>query len=53
MSGFKRMWRIKRMNQNIINQMKRYQHKKEIVKAVKYQEGMEDGWIILLLNMSL
>ena len=39
------------MNQNIINQMKRYQHKKEIVKAVKYQEGMEDGWMILLPDM--
>lgn len=39
------------MKQNIINQMKRYQHKKEIVKAVKYQEGMEDGWMILLPDM--
>ena len=31
--------------------MKEYQHRKTTVKAVKYQDGMEDGWIILLLNM--
>lgn len=26
--------------------MKEYQHRKEIVKAVKYQEGMEDAWVV-------
>lgn len=39
------------MKQFVIDQMKEYQHRKTTIKAVKYQEGMEDGWIILLLNM--
>ena len=26
--------------------MKEYQHRKTTVKAVKYQEGMEDAWIV-------
>lgn len=26
--------------------MKEYQHRKTTVKAVKYQDGMEDGWIV-------
>lgn len=34
------------MKQFIIDQMKEYQHKKEIVKAIKYQEGMEDAWMV-------
>ena len=33
------------MKQIVIDQMKEYQRKKEIVKAIKYQEGMEDGWL--------
>lgn len=34
------------MKQFVIDQMKEYQHRKEIIKAVKYQEGMEDAWIV-------
>lgn len=34
------------MKQFVIDQMKEYQRKKEIVKAIKYQEGMEDGWMV-------
>lgn len=40
------------MKQFIINQMKEYQRKKEIVKAVKYEEGMEDGWMVMILDIS-
>lgn len=34
------------MKQFIIDQMKEYQRKKEIVKAIQYEKGMEDGWIV-------
>ena len=34
------------MKQFVIDQMKEYQHRKTTIKAVKYQEGMEDGWVI-------
>lgn len=40
------------MKQFIVDQMKEYQRKKEIVKAVKYEEGMEDGWLIKILDIS-
>lgn len=34
------------MKQFVIDQMKEYQHKQTMIKAVKYQEGMEDAWIV-------
>lgn len=39
------------MKQSVIDQMKEYQSKRKIVKAIQYREGMEDGWIILLPDM--
>lgn len=39
------------MKQSVIDQMKEYQRKRKIVKAIQYREGMEDGWIILLPDM--
>lgn len=40
------------MKQFVIDQMKEYQCRKKIVKAIKYQEGMEDGWIIMFPDIS-
>lgn len=34
------------MKQFVIDQMKEYQHRRTTVKAVKYQEGMEDAWMV-------
>ena len=34
------------MKQFVLDQMKEYQHRKTTVKAVKYQEGMEDAWMV-------
>lgn len=34
------------MKQSVIDQMKEYQHRRTTVKAVKYQEGMEDAWMV-------
>lgn len=36
---------ISGMKQSVVNQMKDYQRKRKIVKAVKYQKGMEDAWM--------
>lgn len=33
------------MKKCIIEQMKEYRHRLNIIKAVKYEEGMEDAWI--------
>ena len=34
------------MKQSVVNQMKDYQSKHRFVRAVQYQEGMEDAWMI-------
>lgn len=34
------------MKQFVLDQMKEYQHRRTTVKAVKYQEGMEDAWMV-------
>ncbi len=34
------------MKQFVIDQMKEYQHRRTTIKAVKYQEGMEDAWCV-------
>lgn len=38
-------------NDKIIEQMKDYLYKNKRIEAIQYEIGMEDGWIILLLNM--
>ena len=40
------------MKQSYIEHMKNYRTKQKQVKAVKYQEGMEDGWMIILPDLS-
>lgn len=40
------------MKQNIIKQMKEYRHKPKIVKAIPYEKGMEDGWMIIFPDIS-
>ena len=40
------------MKQLYIEHMKNYRTKQKQVKAVKYQEGMEDGWMIILPDLS-
>lgn len=40
------------MKQFAINQMKDYQCKHRFAKAVQYQDGMEDGWMIILPDVS-
>lgn len=34
------------LKQSVIDQMKEYQYRQTMIKAVKYQEGMEDAWIV-------
>ena len=34
------------MKQFVIDQMKEYQHRQTMIKAIKYQEGMEDAWLV-------
>ena len=40
------------MKQSYIEHMKNYRTKQKQVKAVRYQEGMEDGWMIILPDLS-
>jgi hypothetical protein len=37
------------MKQSVIDQMKEYKHRNN-VKAIKYEEGMEDGWLCIDTN---
>lgn len=34
------------MKQIVLDQMKEYQHRQNMIKAVKYQDGMEDAWLV-------
>lgn len=38
--------RICKLKQFVIDQMKEYQHRNTMIKAVKYQHGMENGYIL-------
>lgn len=39
------------LKDSVIKEMKTYLHKHRYVKATSYENGMEDGWVILLLDM--
>lgn len=40
------------MKQSVVKQMKDYQSKHRFVRAVQYQEGMEDAWMIIIPDVS-
>lgn len=40
------------MKKSYIEHMKNYRTKQKQVKAIKYQEGMEDGWMIIFPDIS-